>query len=760
MSALHVVVQPSAASPSPALAPLHGLLDVNVDGDKLGARIGDAAAFAVLGEIGHAVAALISGRRDRATVQLYAEEQVWELGLEADAEDVLASVFRSGRAPDVAVFERRLSLAAFSESIASALDEAHVSRAPRGIVANLLLARTALGRLRPCYGRAPVDRVATEIAPRALRGFGISARTQVRRCRPNARGAADPQLERADLHSLLVAGELTVTARGHVTRVDGVQLFLLAERLLLLADDVLEATLHGRPLFRRVEAGGVRLAARRGPHEVSLAFGVAPADGARPGVTFPEIEPAVFAGTVARFARQLAEAVARHDPSQLRNLRLTQLLRSAAAIEERVDDGDADDSLTNPEPESYRSYGLPRKASDTRGFWDKGGSMRFMPRWVAAVPGLDLRATYLCGERLIVGSNREVACLHRQSGTVLWRFAASRAASVVTPSGLARLLSDGTLNLHDLESGDVRFSTHVTPRSGRGVAGAVVHAPGLPKLLVLAEGERSVTAVDLVGGDVRWRHTARRAANYRLRRAGKLLLAAGGDSALLALDVVTGEVVWRVRDRVPFSGEMCVERDATFALAGGPIGPAKLHHVDLWSGKIRWTRELEERPVPGQAPIVAGNVVMVVTRDRRGSGVSAFDRDTGAPAWEHAPGFTSPTAAWLGVDDGLIANSAAGTLQCIDAQTGGVRYSQVFPRHVESDQPRRLEPVLRNGALFVPQHQVHVVRPRDGELLGTVPTDLIPDLVRVDERCEVYVAEESGHVAAFGAAPKLVLVKN
>jgi hypothetical protein len=75
------------------------------------------------------------------------------------------------------------------------------------------------------------------------------------------------------------------------------------------------------------------------------------------------------------------------------------------------------------------------------------------------------------------------------------------------------------------------------------------------------------------------------------------------------------------------------------------------------------------------------------------------------------------------------------------------------------EQPRRLEPVLRNGALFVPQHQVHVVRPRDGEMLGTVPTDLIPDLLRVDEQCSVYVAEESGHLAAFGVAPKLALVR-
>jgi hypothetical protein len=67
--------------------------------------------------------------------------------------------------------------------------------------------------------------------------------------------------------------------------------------------------------------------------------------------------------------------------------------------------------------------------------------------------------------------------------------------------------------------------------------------------------------------------------------------------------------------------------------------------------------------------------------------------------------------------------------------------------------------VLRNGALFVPQHQVQVVRPRDGELLGAIPSDLIPDLVRVDEHCSVYIAEESGHVAAFGVAPKLALVR-
>jgi outer membrane protein assembly factor BamB len=313
--------------------------------------------------------------------------------------------------------------------------------------------------------------------------------------------------------------------------------------------------------------------------------------------------------------------------------------------------------------------------------------------------------------------------------------------------------------LHDLDNGEARFTTHVAPRANGGATGALVNAAGLPKLLVVAEGDRSVTAIDLVSGDVRWRFSARRPANYRVRRAGKLILVAGGDSALLALDVTSGEVVWRVRDRLPFSGDMSIDHDAVFALSGGPIGPTRLHHVDLWSGAVRWSKELDERPAPGHAPLLAAHVAAIPTRDRRGMGVSAYDRASGEVVWEQAPGLSSPTTAFLAVDDSLIANSASGALLCLDAMTGTLRYNQVFSRHVDADQPRRLEPVLRNGALFVPQHQVHVVRPRDGEVIGTVPSDLIPDLLRVDERCNVYIAEESGHVAAFGVAPRLTLVK-
>jgi outer membrane protein assembly factor BamB len=244
-----------------------------------------------------------------------------------------------------------------------------------------------------------------------------------------------------------------------------------------------------------------------------------------------------------------------------------------------------------------------------------------------------------------------------------------------------------------------------------------------------------------------------------MRRAGKLLLVTGGDSALTALDVATGDVVWRVRERAPFATILTLDNDSAFVTSGAPGGRHRLHHVDPWTGELRYSVQLDEPPVPGQAPLVTHDVVAVPVRDASGTGIQAFRRSDGSKLWDHAPGLAAPLSAWLVVDDALLTNTSAGVLLCLDSATGEVRYNHVFAGSVDADQPRRLEPVLRSGALFVPQHEVFVVRPADGEVIGTVPSDLIPDLLRVDEQCNVYLGEESGHLAAFGAAPRLTLVR-
>src|SRR5262249_20207123 len=159
---------------------------------------------------------------------------------------------------------------------------------------------------------------------------------------------------------------------------------------------------------------------------------------------------------------------------------------------------------------------------------------------------------------------------------------------------LARLSSDGSLSLVDFATGDVSLTTRLVPRVGGPVTGAVVNTPGLPRLLIVTESERSLSAVDLASGDIRWRHTARGGKRFRLRRAGKLIIVAAGDRALTALDVASGEVVWRLRDRLPFATQVGLDHDSLFAIAGEPDAPGRpsltLYHLDPYAGSTRWMR--------------------------------------------------------------------------------------------------------------------------------------------------------------------------
>lgn len=758
MSAIHVVMRPGPTRPA-LLAPLAGLLDIVVDGVNITARVGETQAFALLSELAHAVAAIAAGRRSRSTAQICGDDQAWEIGLEADGAHTLLTVFRTGACPEVAVHERRVETSALRQGVLDALEQALAAPLPTNVGSFLESARAQLLGAPKSPKRLGRRLIQDRVEPPPSGDVRLTASAAFRVGEPHLRGTT-ATVERSDLHSLLVRGSLRIGNGRRSITLERAQLFLLTERLLWIAEDVLDSWQAARPLFRRVHLDNARVAVRRGPGEspVALTLSIGGGDGAPRSLTLPDLDPPSLVEAISEFTEAFGACIEKHDPAQSNNLRLAVLLQSGRLLRERLEDVLADDELTNQEPDTYRSFGLPSAATKADGLWSTGGHMRFTPRWVAAVPHVDLRSTFLCGDRLIVGSSREVACLEPRTGAITWRVSSDRAATVATPLGVARLHADGRLRIHDLATGEIRSITRLEPRAGGGAAGALVNTPGLPRLLIVAEGERCVTAVDLVSGDVRWRYRSRRPSTFRLRRAGKLVLVSGGDSALLALDVTTGDVVWKLRDRLPFTGDIAVVEDSAFAVCASPVGSARLHHVDLWTGAVRWSAELDEQPIFGQMPLVSGDHVLVPTRDRRGTGVLGLRLRDGGTTWEHAPGFVAPTTSWLAFEGLAVANSASGTLLCLDADTGELLYSHVFSRHVEADQPRRLEPILRRGALFVPQHEVKVLRPRTGELIGQVPCDLIPDLLQVDDECNLYVAEESGHLAAFAAGAQLRLV--
>ncbi len=485
--------------------------------------------------------------------------------------------------------------------------------------------------------------------------------------------------------------------------------------------------------------------------------------------------PPLSADEIARAAQSFAKALIKQvvalDGGQSTNLRLSALSEAAAELKQRVRSSSDRSSLVNEAPDCYRAFAesdtrpppavLPRPAPT--------GKLRFTESWRADIPGIDLRSLYLCGDRLLVGSNRELACIERSSGRLLWTRRARRGVSLLTPVGLVRLAPNGTLALHDIDDGERVFELRLGPCVGARASGAVINAPALPRLLLVGEGERHLVAVDLDSSEIRWRRALRRSGMLRLRRAGKLMIVASAEPELVALDLLSGEVVWRRCARSRFASSVAVDQGDLFALSAEQLGrrsATELHHLDAWTGAEKWHVQLPRPILPVGAPMLADDVVVIISNDgderRPCMGVMVFERDSGALRFDLPAGLCRGHAARLLVDKLLLANSELGELIGIDLQDGRTRYRHVFAgvggRFNPSDRPHSMQPVLRSGALFLPQNEVFVVRPRDGALIGRTPSDLVPDAMRVDERCGVYVAEASGYLAAYHALPTLTLV--
>lgn len=764
-------------------APFPGPPDTSTTLDALEETLSEVEAHTLLCELAGAAADLTAGSRARSVVRLCAGAEPWELGIERAGRSILATLFQGGALPAVALHERRIDGDLFCDRIAALLDRtihgAAASDHPR-----LASAKQRISAAEP-FGRAEDPQSSARRSPEpalvSIEPTGeiplVIAADITLRGDPDEADTGDPDVQRSDLFSLLFRGRLRVTVGGQARELPDVYVFLVAEQLEKLAIEALDAWTRGQPFHRRVLIGGAVLGVRlddegrqgspnpaeRAPALASLTLGTLRRAGSERAQTwtFPAVDVGALVQAVVAFGRALSRSLVRRDRSQASNYRLYGFRARIRELNDRLREATRDDSKINTSPESYRAFAemsRPNAASD-----DTFGRtrLRFSARWLTTVPGIDLRATFLCGEVLVASGAREIACIDRRTGELIWCRPEPRAVTVITPVGLARLLPDGSLRLHDLATGDVRWTTRLKPRAGASASGAVIGVPGLPRLLIVSEGTRHLAAVDLYSGEVRWRFAARRGGVFRLKRAGKLAILASGEPALTALDVLTGEVVWRFCDRLRFVSGAAVDQDALFACAGdGALvgrGGARLHHIDPWSGAVRWSVELPAHAAPVGAPLLAPETVVVASHGRRGTSLVGFDRKSGAQRFDLTA--SSTAASCLVVDDLVLVNSEGGELIAIDAGSGRTRYRHVFSNGVEGDRPRRLEPVLRSGALFVPQSEVHVVRPRDGTLLGKVPTDLIPDLLRVDERCDVYVAEESGHLGAFAAAPRLSLVQ-
>jgi outer membrane protein assembly factor BamB len=784
--------------------PAREVLDIFIDGANVTARVRESHGALVLRDLALALVDLSRRPRAKTTVRFY--DEPWELCVERFGATACLSVYRTGSDPSVAVYDRAVPfdevLGAARAAIERLLAGGHAQAGVRIELASAAAQLAAIGPLGESDERLP-DLVPVAVEPDrdAPLSFGAEFMMREKASGPRRNGiaahgveadasAAYETVERSDMHALLFRGRVRAEIRGKVIDLGDCHPVLVAERLVELSRRAFDAWERGLALHARGEASGLVVGVRvSAAGELALTLGAMQGGARRTVHTFPALGVSDVLEASLAFGRSLVRAILRRDRTQSANLRLGALRRTLRESSETLRHASQADSKVNPTPEPYRAFAAALDETKPASPPDLASSrLRYVARWRAIVPGIDLRATYLCGDRLVVGAATEMWALDRSSGRVLWRADAARGTSVVTPGGIARLAPDGRFSVHDFGTGQPTLQTRIAPRIGGPVAGAVVHLPGLPKLVVVTEGEHHLVAVDLTTGEPRWRWSwgnARGPARGapRMKRSGRLVYFTCGDGALTALDVMTGAVVWRLRDRLRFRTPPTVASDAIFVVSGGAHGVAHLYCIDPYSGHVRWSSFIASANAPCTvegAPLVSTRAVAVAVRQKSGLALATFRRDDGTPLPTRATQAAAPSGtSWLAVDDTFIGNAPTGELVALDACTGELSWRHVLgPRPLEADLPRRLEPVLRCGALFVPcslmaasrtstdrSHEeapvagVSILRPSDGALLGTIaPSEAIPDLLRVDERCDVYVAEDSGHLVAFGALPRLSLV--
>lgn len=742
----------SVAPDTSAAAEGAHLLDLDLAGQRSTLAQDAENASYLLRDIAAALVPVFEGRSAKA--QVVAHDTPWELCFVPGDGTLLVSVFRGGPVPEVRALDREVDPRALLASLRRAADA--LPTTPDGLDA--LLDRLAQNHPDTLAApeRGPSMMLQWASRPGELGDDALSVTFQAL-CPGEAFGRRESA--QSDLHALLVQGRVGVSLRGRGVELAPGFVALQFERLVALCRPLLEAWAARRPLHLRMQVSDLSLGLRLSPDErLALTLTRSPSG----SVTLPALAPEAFITPVLDGALALAAALSRCDRSLARNLRLRALRNEARALRRWLRNLGRNDRRTNPDPTLYQvSSGEAPAEGEALDLRD-ATRLRYTARWRAEIEGLDLAGTLLCGDRLIVPGARELHALDRMTGAAVWSVPVPRASTTLAGDALLRQSPRGEVELRAASSGEVLWSTRITPRVGTLCLPHAVTAPGLPRLVVVAEGERRLVALDLRTGEPRWSFTARHAGTFRMRRAGRLLVVVSGDATVTALDLASGEVVWRFGDRVPFHTTPLLRGDQLFAVAGEAArGSARLYALDAYAGQHLWSCAIDASVC---APAcVAKDTVAVPVATREGVSLEGRSTADGTVRWTSALSAVQGSSARPSVtafDDLFVANLPTGRVLAVDAADGSTRWSRTLRAPLGDDLPRRLDAQLRAGALFVPQSALAVLRPRDGAVLAEVDAcDLVPDLVRVDEQCAIYVAEESGHLGCYEPGARLRVIR-
>jgi outer membrane protein assembly factor BamB len=704
-----------------------------------------------LAELTAAAAALAIGAKRKALLPLATAAVEYALVRRGDS--VLVSCYGTSSAPVVYQLDRAVPLRRLLDTCAqSMLEMAGLELDPTARQIAVRVAERALatkiipdpeGLVAPMNQRGGDLDTPGEHVPLA---FGYEAAVY-----PSS-SSAQGRSAQADVHALLFEGHLWAFVRGRRLSLVRGPIMLAAHRMVVAVRTLVDSWDSTRPTHVRLRAGGFQIAMRKSSHQ--LVTVELSADGGG-DLTATSLTIAEAALPILKLASDLLRSLVSSDRGQSRNLRIRALRQEVRALRREIRARRSADSFVNLDPDRLRIHDSGESEEPTAP--SRLPSLQFDERWRICLEGLDANSVFMCGDRLVIATQTHVVAVSRDDGKVLWARPGEAATTLMAGSVLIRLSADGEVELCNVEDGEPYCSTHISPRIGGPPVGLMAGGDNIPPVAVVTEGSHRLVAIDVRTGEPRWRFASRSGGEFRMTKVGRVLLVTCGEEAIHALDIATGEDVWRFAERGCFQFKPLVSNETVIAAAVRGRREGALFAIDLYSGQPRWQRELPGPPTSD--PCAAANVALISTAGEEAT-LSAHCLQTGKSLWETKDPGLGIGGAGLTIDETWVVNAPFGQLSALDVRSGNIRWSTNLADALADEIPRRLEPVLRGGALFVPASSVHVVRPADGQKLSaSLPCDLVPDLMRVDERGWVYVAEESGYLAGYAPKPMLTLVK-
>ncbi len=742
------------------------VVDIFVGGTSISGHIEEDSIFFLVRDFLFAVEKLSYGD---GSVRVSFYEGPWELVLQRVGKKVYITLYRGGQRSEVVVKDQAVLFSHLSEGVLASAESLYQQAVELNDQAKddpvVFGMNEIWARVKAILENSQVLNDEEPVQPRTVESTRwLSART------PDSfsfgfkfkAGITDLLITQkplgSDLNPLLFKGRLAVHARGSRIVLGNGYLFLQAERLLASLRYLMTAWNEGRSMSRRLVSDGLIVGIRL--NRSGLAVTLMDSHNDQAIIVMNDITPLDYAEAVLGVCRELRRLVIEQNPHQRRNLRIESFSREVRTITSWVKQNKLC-GVVNNNPERYRNFyessRIQTSAVDLKG----AERLRFSERWRVEVEGLNIKRTSLMGKVVVVTARNMLVGVDTETGGVLWRRENDSGESRCVSAGadaLVRASTSGTVEMLDLFTGVRRWHTSLTPRSGGSAVLLVIDHGPCPGVVVVAEEENKITALDLRTGEPRWRFTNSRGGFLALLRFGRLMYVCGNDGHICAVDIEDGSLVWRFTERTRFFHHPAVTNNYLVAASGRPSrSEGQLFGIDPFSGELKWRLYLEGGA--DTAPIISGDVALIPVQTSDCQDLLAVDISQGKILWRKTWDLSGAKCALKALEDSFVINTEGGVLECIDAYSGKQKWHEILGPVCSDDVPHDLYMVQRGGLLFVPADTVYLVRPEDGRVihsLGGEPP--VPDLLQVDQDLGVFIAEKSGHIAMYDLAGSLSVV--